>query len=364
MKDEATGVMYNTRSDYDKAMLDTFNKGIAKESINPTDVSSSKAIKLPGKNNLVDKTTSNLSMGVNAIPVSKLTKTSSDADVMSALGYINPQEQARLGYAQKIGEGLKKLLGKSEKSADLYEDAGLEEKQNNLQSLDNDIAGEQRALDKELRRLSDNPFGMSTNALTSEMNRVRGDSLERQADLSIIKAGVQGDITTAQSIIQQKLDMEFAPVEEEIQYYTQLLELSDMESGILDKKEKDQLNFILNERQTAMDEAKAEKKTRYELASQLASTDPAAAKALLSGQMTIEEGIMRSGNTSSGTDTDNKDIESFYKDVQSYVEKLGANSMSWATAFNALKARYPQASNELIDQTLGKNNYYEVTGNK
>jgi len=58
-----------------------------------------------------------------------------------------------------------------------------------------------------------------------------------------------------------------------------------------------------------------------------------------------------------------KQTAAFQTDASKYIEQLGSNKVSWGTAFNAIKAKYPQASNELIDQTLGKQNYYGVQGN-
>jgi hypothetical protein len=63
---------------------------------------------------------------------------------------------------------------------------------------------------------------------------------------------------------------------------------------------------------------------------------------------------------STGNDVESKQIASFQADASTYVEKLGSGEISWGTAFNAIKAKYPQASNELIDATLGKERYYNV----
>lgn len=69
------------------------------------------------------------------------------------------------------------------------------------------------------------------------------------------------------------------------------------------------------------------------------------------------------GADSSGanaTETDDKDIKAFRSDAAGLIQKLGVNEISWAAAFNSMKAKYPQASNELIDATLNKEAYYEV----
>lgn len=63
-----------------------------------------------------------------------------------------------------------------------------------------------------------------------------------------------------------------------------------------------------------------------------------------------------SGGSTSG---DDKEIDKFRSEAGDLITKLGSNEISWATAFNSLKAKFPQASNELIDATLNKNEYYD-----
>lgn len=60
----------------------------------------------------------------------------------------------------------------------------------------------------------------------------------------------------------------------------------------------------------------------------------------------------------SGTSSEDKEIKAFQNDAATYIEKLGSGEMEWGTAWNIMRAKYPQASNELIDQMLNKNTYY------
>lgn len=61
-----------------------------------------------------------------------------------------------------------------------------------------------------------------------------------------------------------------------------------------------------------------------------------------------------------GSDSDDSDqIEDFRSDASDFIQKLETREIGWAGAFNALKAKYPMASNELIDQTLNKEKYYD-----
>lgn len=72
----------------------------------------------------------------------------------------------------------------------------------------------------------------------------------------------------------------------------------------------------------------------------------------------VRLGADGSGNSSSAP-TDDKEIDKFRSEAGDLITKLGSNEVSWATAFNSLKAKFPKASNELIDSTLNKNEYHD-----
>jgi len=50
---------------------------------------------------------------------------------------------------------------------------------------------------------------------------------------------------------------------------------------------------------------------------------------------------------------EDKQVASFQNDASDYIIKMDSSDMTWATAWAALHAKYPQASSALIDQTLG-----------
>ncbi|MCK9578695.1 LysM peptidoglycan-binding domain-containing protein [bacterium] len=58
-------------------------------------------------------------------------------------------------------------------------------------------------------------------------------------------------------------------------------------------------------------------------------------------------------STNSPESTDNKEIDAFLSDSATYIEKLDNGTLDWKTAWDALKTKYPKASNEAIDQALG-----------
>ena len=65
-----------------------------------------------------------------------------------------------------------------------------------------------------------------------------------------------------------------------------------------------------------------------------------------------QEERLKKEKTEEDDDTVKKEIESFRKDAADIIAKLDNGDIAWGTAFDQLKAKYPNASNELIDQTL------------
>jgi protein-tyrosine-phosphatase len=58
----------------------------------------------------------------------------------------------------------------------------------------------------------------------------------------------------------------------------------------------------------------------------------------------------------SDSESEDKQIQSFQSDAADYILKMGNGQVNWSAAWSALHAKYPNASTELIDQTLGLDN--------
>lgn len=74
---------------------------------------------------------------------------------------------------------------------------------------------------------------------------------------------------------------------------------------------------------------------------------------------TVPTGMPRSSNVPAGgsgggsTSTEDKAIAAFRKDAADLIEKLDNGEIGWGTAWDQLHIKYPDASPQLIDQTLG-----------
>jgi len=61
----------------------------------------------------------------------------------------------------------------------------------------------------------------------------------------------------------------------------------------------------------------------------------------------------KASGSGSGTGTEDKQITNFQNDAADFIVKMDSSEMTWATAWAALHAKYPEASSALIDQKLG-----------
>lgn len=91
--------------------------------------------------------------------------------------------------------------GKEEMTADLYaQNDGVDEIQTELNNINDQLRKEARGLDLRLRELDKNAQGLWGGALEQAKQKATDESLQRQADLSIIQMGIQGRYDSAKAI--------------------------------------------------------------------------------------------------------------------------------------------------------------------
>lgn len=74
------------------------------------------------------------------------------------------------------------------------------------------------------------------------------------------------------------------------------------------------------------------------------------------GEPTVEmRKLQQDGNGTAGL---SKRQQAFLTDASTWIKGLGTGEYNWGTAYNAMRSKYPEASNEEIDQALNKNEYY------
>lgn len=145
--------------------------------------------------------------------------------------------------------------------ARLEEEAGIAGKAEKVTDYTNQLEAEQRALTKQIEAVRANPSGMLAGALESEVNRVQRDSLTKQADLALLQSAANRDLTTAQSIIDRKIDLITEPLKFKLEFDKFFYEEN---KDILSKEEQRLFQSISREDERVYDFAQSEYKSIHD----------------------------------------------------------------------------------------------------
>lgn len=194
---------------------------------------------------------------------------------------VSPLEQSSNDLLTKVLKGFEKLTGKSAFVKSETESAGLADKQKEITRLDNELKAEQNRLINAKAELEKNPEGKLTRNINAQIQQVEKDSYRKQADIAILKSAAQADYTTAQSIIDQKVQLEFGEVEDQINLAQQYLNLIQPTLNREEKKKADAQALFLEERSRLLNEDKAKATQAYNVVMQVSEKNPALAQQLL-----------------------------------------------------------------------------------
>ncbi len=157
--------------------------------------------------------------------------------------------------------GLISASGETALTANAYEQAGVNSSESELKDINNQIIAEQRALEKQLRALEKNPEGLFGGALAQEMNKVKGESLERQADLSVIQMAKQGRFDSAKAIADRAVA---AKMEGQRNKLDALRFSYEENKELFTKEEQRQFETSQKERERDLDMQEYQEKSRYD----------------------------------------------------------------------------------------------------
>lgn len=118
--------------------------------------------------------------------------------------------------------------GYSATSAELAKSTGLNDSTSKLNALNvRDIALQKRQMDMENEILNKNAQGLFGGGAQQLINQNQRDISSERANLAIEKLAIQGDISTAQTLIKQKLEAQFEPIKDRISYLEKTLDIYD-----------------------------------------------------------------------------------------------------------------------------------------
>ena len=164
------------------------------------------------------------------------------------------REQRESDTTTSLGEYLKSTLqtpGEIEQTTQAYaQEGGVDDIQTELNDINSQILGEQRALTNRLRALEKNPEGLFGGALEDEMRRVENESLQKQADLSVIQMSIQGRYQTAKEISDRAIAVR---LEQDKRKNAALKEIFDFNRELFTTAEQREFDTMLSNRTRELD---------------------------------------------------------------------------------------------------------------
>lgn len=185
------------------------------------------------------------------------------ADITKQIQGTSQTEQSQQGLAQRLLSSLSKLGGRKEAQLQAEQQVGLPQFQTQLTDVNNQLQSLQKeALAIPLQLQQDvQGRGVTTGGLAPiQTGQLRQNAI-KSLTLSAIAQTLQGNIANAQAQADRAVELEFAPLEAEVETLKQAYIMNKDFLEREDKKKADALNFQIQERTRVLNEQKDDKKT-------------------------------------------------------------------------------------------------------
>lgn len=117
------------------------------------------------------------------------------------------------------------IIGIQQNRSALETSAGIDTKAKALTDITNEIESKQLALRRTIEDLqSKNPQGLSAQGLDTEVNRINREGTRELADLAIIQSARNRDLSTAQTLVDRKIQLQLEPLKTLLDYQKTVLE--------------------------------------------------------------------------------------------------------------------------------------------
>lgn len=148
-------------------------------------------------------------------------------------------------------ETMRSLVGLPAQQAQMEQKAGIDEKTELVTKYTNQLEAEQQGLVRQVERIRKNDQGLFGGGMEQEINRVERESLTKQADLALLQSAANRDLSTAQGIIDRKIELMTEPLKLKLQFdqffynenKDQLTKAQDRQFQLMANSDKTALDF-------------------------------------------------------------------------------------------------------------------------
>ena len=172
------------------------------------------------------------------------------------------------------------------REGELIQEANIANIEAERNRINQQLLQEQRSLEKARRTLlEENPDALIGVGAETDFGRIERRSLQKQADLAIIKAGLQGDLETAQNLIEQSLELEFGSQMAELEAIKEQLPFVQQ----LARSEREEINAAIEAQEAALQEQKDVRRDILDLSRTAAKNGYAGVAQQIAAAETFEE---------------------------------------------------------------------------
>lgn len=192
------------------------------------------------------------------------------ADNTSVLG-VPTGSPARTGVLSAIQNLLGVQATQPQVSEQTYEDAGIYDKMNAANDINNKILTTTRSYQEQAKAIKNNAGGLDVAGVNEQLATNDRQQNEDLANLSIIKSANDNDLQTAQAIADKKLSFQFDPLQKEIDNLGTFVQLNNAD---LSDSQKQAITVKQYQLQNNLDLLKTAKTSASQYAIQQGITDP------------------------------------------------------------------------------------------
>ncbi|TXG77122.1 hypothetical protein E6Q11_03355, partial [Candidatus Dojkabacteria bacterium] len=180
----------------------------------------------PNNITLPNVSTPNAQIGLNTTVAGIMAPSTATGKDVTPTKIESDSERLRRETLEAIKSYTDPNAGYSAKSYQYEQEAGLTDKKNQLSKIDvQDIALQNNLAKFKEEQLNKNPGGLFGTGVEQLISANERATSSQRTDLAIQKLALQGDINTAINVVKQRLDAEFEPIKQKIDYNKEALTL-------------------------------------------------------------------------------------------------------------------------------------------
>lgn len=214
---------------------------------------------------------------------------------------VNKLESERTGLTGRLQDALSKLTGRGTALQTAEDNLGVTQDLSRLKELNLQVTGLTNEYSKRIAAIPGQGIGLTTGAVAQLTDREKRMAAVEIGGLAAVQSALQGNIALSQQQAERTVNMEFEPYEQEVKNLQTMLELNYDNLDRAEKKQADELGYVLQQRQATIDQQKEDRLSIINMATEAAQqgADTVTLNKILKAG-TIEDALAIAGDSLGG----------------------------------------------------------------